>query len=62
MKTEYHAIAGIGKDELEKVQWPINPVSVSYLIRIGLHRIIGMGWTKADDGQLVNLTIDFEPK
>ena len=62
MKTEYHAIAGIEKEELEKIKWPIDPVSVSHLMRIGLHRIIGMGWTKTKDGQLKNLTIDFNPK
>ena len=62
MKTEYHPVAGIDKEELEKIKWPLDPYSIPYLFKIDLHRVIGMGWVTAKDGQLINLTIDFEPR
>jgi hypothetical protein len=57
MKTEFHSM----KDELDTAKWPLDPAVIPYYMGINLCSVEGMGWTRQEDGQLVSLTIHFEP-
>jgi hypothetical protein len=57
MKTEFHSM----KDELDTAKWPLDPAAIPNHMGINLCSVEGMGWTRQEDGQLVSLTIYFEP-
>jgi hypothetical protein len=60
MKTEFHPIRN-APDELDTVNWPLGLDVIPNNMGINLCSVEGMSWTKQDDGQLVSLTIHFEP-
>jgi hypothetical protein len=57
MKTEFHSI----DDELETAKWPLPLAVIPNHMGINLCSVEGMSWTRQEDGQLVSLTIHFEP-
>jgi len=61
MKTEFHKIAGKTNEEFNSVNWPLDPSAIPNYTGINLCSVEGMSWTRQDDGQLVSLTIHFEP-
>jgi hypothetical protein len=58
MKTEFHPFTD---EELENREWPLPPSVIPNYMGINLCSVEGMSWTRQDDGQLVSLTIHFEP-
>lgn len=60
MKTEFHSIRNT-PDELGTINWPLPLEVIPNQMGINLCSVEGMSWTKQDDGQLVSLTIHFEP-
>jgi hypothetical protein len=57
MKTEYHPMQG----NLDKIDWPFVPEAISDEMNLDLNDIEGMSWTRQSDGELVSLTIYFQP-
>jgi hypothetical protein len=57
MKTEFHSM----RTELETTGWPLDPAVIPNHMGINLCSVEGMSWTRQDDGQLVSLTIHFQP-
>jgi hypothetical protein len=60
MQTEFHQIRG-APDKVYTVDWPLPLDVIPNNMGINLCSVEGMSWTKQDDGQLVSLTIHFEP-
>jgi len=57
MKTEYHSM----QTELETAEWPLPPAAIPNYMGINLCSVEGMSWTRQENGELVSLTIHFEP-
>jgi hypothetical protein len=57
MKTEFHSM----RTELETAKWPLDPAVIPNHMGINLCSVEGMSWSRQEDGQLVNLTIHFQP-
>jgi hypothetical protein len=58
MKTEFYPFTD---KELENREWPLAPSVIPNYMGINLCSVEGMSWTRREDGQLVSLTIHFEP-
>jgi hypothetical protein len=58
MKTEFHPFTD---EELENRKWPLPPSVIPNYMGIDLGSVEGMSWTRQEDGQLVRLTIHFNP-
>jgi hypothetical protein len=57
MKTEFHSM----RTELETAKWPLDPAVIPNHMGVNLCSVEGMSWTRQEDGQLVSLTIHFNP-
>jgi hypothetical protein len=57
MKTEFHSM----QVEAETAKWPLDPSVFPNHMGINLCAIEGMSWTRQEDGQLVSLTVHFQP-
>jgi hypothetical protein len=57
MKTEFHSMI----TELETAKWPLDPAVIPNHMGINLCSVEGISWTRKEDGQLVSLTIHFNP-
>jgi hypothetical protein len=57
MKTEFHSF----ETELDTTKWPLDPAVIPNYMGINLCSAEGMSWTRQADGQLVSLTIHFQP-
>lgn len=58
MKTEFHTMKEILEDDIAV---PLDPSVIPNYAGINLVSVEGMSWTRQDDGQLVSLTIHFNP-
>jgi len=58
MKTEFHAVAEIIEGRVES---PLDVDVIPNKMGINLCAVEGLSWTRQDDGQLVSLTIHFQP-
>lgn len=67
MKTEFHTVKELLDDEKlsEKKKCrrlsPIDLAVIPNYMGINLCSVEGLSWTRQDDGQLVSLTIHFDP-
>ena len=65
MKTYLKTVSEIIDDEKElgknKSECPLNISVIPNYMGINLVAVDSISWTRQDDGQLVNLTINFKP-